>query len=882
MKLFKGLICLILVLCLLPGCRTQTRETLLQKGVELAQTGDYDGAIVCFRSALERDANYSEARYELARAYLRTGRFERAENEFQKVLRQDGSYPGLPLELAELNLNTSRTEQALELIEGWLSAHGENSEAFDLKGRVHIARNDFPSAERSFLKAISLQPDHISARINLSALYLEEERTEEGMTILKKLLEEAPENVRARYLLAGVEIDAGRWESALEQFRRLADIDMSNPRALYMSGLLHLQRGDRDEARKVSSILDQRFPDHYFPPLLRGLVLYRDENYKEASIAFQAANRIRSDLTAFYFLGLSYYHLGNFELALTEMQRILDYRPASVQARLLSATILLQQKRTTDAIREAEIALTHDPQNGTAHNVIGSAYLAQGKYDLAMTHLSRATALDPNLADAHLKKGIFNLAKGNFGLGEKEVVQAMNIAPEVLDTRLILATHHLRQQNFPAALATLQEGLQGRPQDAILYNMMAGAYFSMNQPKEAVKALEDARRADPRYLTPAFNLASYFITVGEKEKAAAEYRTILQREPANVRALVAAGQLAESKKNESEALAFYRRAKETGTLEGFLALAHYQLKTGKEGEVLSLLDEGLRRHRNSPPLLDLRGKLLLRNGRTAEALAVYRELEKASPGRGYPVVVQIHLQNKERDKAEETARQAIRDNPDRSYGYVLQAGIHESFGERQQALKVLEEARRRVKDPQLEMQIGQIHERDGNRSRAEESYRRLLEKSPRFHPAIFALGSLQDRAGNKREALKLYQQVLQIDNNFTPALNNLAYLHAENYGDPEEGLKLAFQAFRNEPEQPVIMDTLGYLLLRNGRAQEAIPLLERAAGLLPESPTVLYHLGLAYKEAGEKEMAREALQRSLGLGDFPEARKSRTLLAQWE
>ncbi len=882
MKLLKVLTFVMLVICLLPGCRTQTREALLEKGVALAQAGDFDGAIVCFRSALDRDANFSEARYELAHAYLRTGRFDRAENELEKVLRQDASFPRLPLLLAEVYLHSSRVGQAREIIEEWLIAHGHDADAYDLLGRVHIAANDFMAAEEALRKAVRFQPEHISARINLAALHLTQGRVEAGRTILEEILTEAPDNIPARNMLAGLEIEAGRAESALEQFEALARVDQSSPDALYMSALLHLQMGNIEEVKKISAVLDERFRDHSLPPLLRGLILYREGKFTEASIAFQAANRIRSDLTAFYFLGLSYYHLGNFELALSEMQRILDYRPSSVQPRLMSAVILLQQQRSGDAIREAEIALRHDPQSGVAHNILGSAYLAQGKYDLGMTHLARATALDPNLADAHLKKGIFNLTRGNSESGEREIVQALAIAPEVLDTRLILANHHLRRQNYPAALGILEEGLRGRPQDAVLYNVMAGAYFSMNRPQKALEALHAARRADPGYLTPVFNLAAYYAAAGEAETAAAEYRKILQKDPANVRALVAAGRLAEAMGKGNQALGHFQRARETGAPEGFLALAQYQLRSGNETEAASLLDEGLRRHRNAPALLDAKGRLLLRQGRAEEAIPVFQALEAASPGRGYPVLVQIYLQGEQREKAEETARRATRENPDRAYGYGLQAAIHEAVGEHRQALRILEEARRRVREPQLEMQIGQLHERAGNHQRAKESYVRVLESAPRFHPALFALASLQDRAGNKAEAMRLYRQVLEIESDFTPALNNLAYLQAENFGDPEEGLRLAFQAYRNEPEQPVVMDTLGYLLVRNGRATEAVPLLEQAAALLPDTPTVLYHLGLAYKESGQKEKARGALHRALEMGEFPESRQSRKILAQLE
>ena len=68
--------------------------------------------------------------------------------------------------------------------------------------------------------------------------------------------------------------------------------------------------------------------------------------------------------------------------------------------------------------------------------------------------------------------------------------------------------------------------------------------------------------------------------------------------------------------------------------------------------------------------------------------------------------------------------------------------------------------------------------------------------------------------------------MLQEEPNYTPALNNLAYLQADNYGDPGEALDLALKAFRNAPDDPGILDTLGYVMVKNNCVQDGIKLLE--------------------------------------------------------
>jgi FimV-like protein len=76
------------------------------------------------------------------------------------------------------------------------------------------------------------------------------------------------------------------------------------------------------------------------------------------------------------------------------------------------------------------------------------------------------------------------------------------------------------------------------------------------------------------------------------------------------------------------------------------------------------------------------------------------------------------------------------------------------------------------------------------------------------------------------------------------------------------------------------MDTLGYALLKNGRKEDARKTLEKASALLPDNPTVSYHLAIAYRESGDNGQCKAKLQKALQSGDFPEAQKARTLLAE--
>jgi len=79
----------------------------------------------------------------------------------------------------------------------------------------------------------------------------------------------------------------------------------------------------------------------------------------------------------------------------------------------------------------------------------------------------------------------------------------------------------------------------------------------------------------------------------------------------------------------------------------------------------------------------------------------------------------------------------------------------------------------------------------------------------------------------------------------------------------------------------VVLDTLGYSLLKNGRGKEARKVLEKASALLSKNPTISYHLALADYAAGDSKKAIARMQNTLKMGSFPESAQARSQLALW-
>ncbi|WP_432821249.1 XrtA/PEP-CTERM system TPR-repeat protein PrsT [Trichloromonas sp.] len=870
---------MLLAVCLLVGCKSQTKEEMVHEGEQLIQQGNPLGAIVLLNSALEKDSNYVEARYQLGLAYMKGGKLDKAEKELRKVRLQDPGRQQVRLDLASIYIATQRLDEAFEEVSKYEQDNLESSLSREYVGRIQAMRNDFVQAEQSLLEAIELDAKNVSARLALVQVYMHLKWDGEARSQLAAAIKASPRNKNAYYMLASLEGSQDRKAEALAAYRQVNAIDANDVGALYMTGMLSLDSGDAAVAQRIADDLRKRFASHPAGPRLAGMIHYVQGDYESAANELRISLQEMSDLGGYYFLGLTEYRLERYELALNQFQRALDIYPGHVQSRLMVSMTMLRQGRVDDCIYQIQKVLQGDDQNAMAHNIIGSAYLAKGEYDRAMEHLDRAIGLDPSLADAHMKKGLFNLSRGDNAGAEIELSRAVDAAPEVLNTRFLLASLYLRQQNFTGATKALQEGLEGTAEDALLYNYLAAAYFAQKKPDEAVLALEKAKAAKPDFFAPYFNLANYYMSIDQRQKAVDEYQAVLKLDPKQIKALISLAALQEILGDSEAARAGYQSARNTGSPEGFLAQAGYLMRNREEAKVAEVVESAYVAYPAHPGILELRGRLQMQQKKTEEAVKMFQSLEKFKPGAGLPLVIASWLQGGEKEKALSLARQQIDSQPDAGSGYLLMAAVHQNLGATDKAEAILKQGIAAARDASLlSLQLGAFYAGTGRTDQAIETLSALQKAAPNFVQATFALGAVYDQAGNKRKAVDLYRDVLAKAEGHTAALNNLAYLYAENYGSPDEGLVLAIKAFRNEPTNPGILDTLGYVLLKNGRVEEAVNVLNKAAELLPNVAAVRLHQGQALMAAGKSAEARQALQATVESGKGPEAEQASRLL----
>jgi tetratricopeptide (TPR) repeat protein len=131
---------------------------------------------------------------------------------------------------------------------------------------------------------------------------------------------------------------------------------------------------------------------------------------------------------------------------------------------------------------------------------------------------------------------------------------------------------------------------------------------------------------------------------------------------------------------------------------------------------------------------------------------------------------------------------------------------------------------------------------------SERDYRMFLKKTHdnRFDAIVqTSLGIDLRRLGRDDDAIELYKSAIRLDPKSPFPYNDLAYLYAEQGKNLPTALDLVNTALRlesNEIEIANDKDTKGWILFRQGKPGEALPLIEAAAAKIPEDEDIQKHL----------------------------------------
>ena len=480
------------------------------------------------------------------------------------------------------------------------------------------------------------------------------------------------------------------------------------------------------------------------------------------------------------------------------------------------------------------------------------------------------------------------------------------------DILLVLA--YLQRQEFDKALKAAGDFQKKQPKSPVAANLMGGAYLGKKDVPAARKQFENALKLDPTFIPALANLAKIDEAQGDNAAAKRRYQAILAKDDKNIGALVAMARLAEKSGDQAEVLRWLQKARDKvpDAVEPGVLLARYYLSQGEALKALSVTQDLTSRNPDNPLALETAGQAQLANKQTSNAIASFRRLTDLSPksAQAYYLLGTAQLQGDEKDNALGNINKALelqpdfpaatvilaslryeggqkkealsivqrlqKQHPELGAGYEVEGNIHVKEGKFDEAAKAFDEAYKRGASAELAIKLYQVRNKLG-RADASDALLQWVKAHPDDMNVTMSLGSVYQAEKRTKDAIAQYERVLQKQPNNAVVLNNLAWLY-QDAGD-KRSVEYAERAYKLKPEEPAIVDTLGWLLVLNGQSGRAVTLLQEASMRAPHLPEVKYHMAVALDKVGRKDEARKELERLLGeKEDFPEIESAKKLL----
>jgi tetratricopeptide (TPR) repeat protein len=203
----------------------------LDRGWDLAQKGDAQGALACARRALELDPKSPEVHNLLGYSAALAGDAEEALEHYRQAIALDETYFEAMLNAAEILMHPlGDWDEAIAMCDEALDYAETNEEIADavlLKVDALLGKGDVEEAKRAMSSIPDGPFDNASYSFLIGRAYYETGQIDKAAPLIEEAVKKDPANGDAQYYLGLVRDERGDTRGATEAFLRARSIDMT-------------------------------------------------------------------------------------------------------------------------------------------------------------------------------------------------------------------------------------------------------------------------------------------------------------------------------------------------------------------------------------------------------------------------------------------------------------------------------------------------------------------------------------------------------------------------------------------------------------------------------------------------------------------------------
>ena len=545
-------------------------------------------AVEHYRQALKLDPSASYIFEELTDLYIQTGRIRDAVTEAQDMLKRSPDnldarrmlgriYTRMIGDAQQGKINEDMLKQAIDQYKQITGRDAKDMESWLSLGRLYRIAGDSVEAEKSYKRAMDIDPNNEDALTGLAIVYSDvgdtkkaiemlrvvterdpSPRTLEALAqaydqmrdykaaadVLKKAMELAPDNARFQRELAQNLLLSEQFDEALKLYNAIAAEDPKDPQSQLRISEIYRQKHEYEKARTAlnkareldSDNLDVRYEEVNLladegktdeaVKKLKGML---DEMVKKSYSASEKANRVMllERLSQFYRIGKKYNE------ALEVFQQWSELDPESNDAKLGRASVLAETGKVDEAVAEVRKLHTGEkPKDRALELAIAQLYDRGKRYPDETKALDTAEKLSDTPQE---KKGVF-FARGamyehlkKYDAAETEFRKALEIEPDDPQTLNYLGYMFAEAgMKLDEAAKLVSRALELDPQNGAYLDSLGWVYFRQNRLPEAENLLVQALARIGKDPTVHDHLGDIYFKQGKTRDAIIQWQASMQ------------------------------------------------------------------------------------------------------------------------------------------------------------------------------------------------------------------------------------------------------------------------------------------------------------------------------------------------------------------
>ncbi len=505
------------------------------------------------------------------------------------------------------------------------------------------------------------------------------------------------------------------------------------------------------------------------------------------------------------------------------------------------ASLAEQEQDQANAKEYLQIAVPHLLEAAAA---IDDAELAEhatkaaiyaGEQRQAITAAQRWAVLQPEESRAHQYAALAALSLGEQELASTHLAHVVELAPNIDNGLLSAGALLKREQNAEHALAASAQLMRMYPESAMALYVHGSVQQRFEQQDAALQTLDQALQLQADSRLALLLKAKILQDLQRTDEALALLRAEIETHPDNIEVRTAYARMLIGQRRFAEAREQYEilLQSQPDNIDLLYRLGMLTLELNQLAQADQYFQQVLRSGQRS-------FATLFQLGRLAEMQEAYQK------------ALQYYLR--------------VTEGEYRLEALLREARMLSRLGKPEQGLAVIERLQAANNDPALDVRLYlsqiDIWVAQKDYQAAYTAASEGLRKHNHDPDLLFTRSMLSEELGNTDEAIADLEYLLEQEPENPDLLNALGYTLANHTREYPRARGLLEQAMRLKPDNAAITDSMGWVLYKQGQLAEAETYIHKAYTLDPD-PEIAAHYGEILWQQGQHQQARAIWERAL-------------------